>query len=94
MGTGEEVKVVLECFIHGWSFMAVDAIGRYGGLAIGWNSPKFQVLNTWGLDSGLGITFLLHELNETTNLLNIYRPYLKRKYFWDTLLKIPCLRIY
>ena len=87
MGTGEEVKIGLEHLLPGWSFTTVDAIGRSGGLATGWNSQKVQVLNTWGLDSGLGITFLLPELNEKVHLLNIYEPYLNGKPFWDTLLK-------
>jgi hypothetical protein len=56
-------------------------------LATGWNSHKVQVLNSWGLDSGLGITFFLPSLKETVHLLNIYGPYLNRKPFWDTLFK-------
>lgn len=63
LGTGEEVKTSLEHLLPGWSFTTIDALGRSGGLATGWNSYKVQVLDFWGLDSnldsGLGITFFL-----------------------------------
>jgi hypothetical protein len=87
LGVGEEVKTSLERLLPGWSFTTVDALGRSGGLATGWNSHKVQVLNSWGLDYGIGITFFLPTLNETVHLLNIYGPYLNRKPYWDTLLK-------
>jgi exonuclease III len=56
LGVGEEVKTSLERLLPGWVFTTVDASGRSGGLATGWNSQKVQVLNSWGLDSGIGIT--------------------------------------
>ena len=55
MGVGEEVKSCLEQLLLGWKFETLDALGRYGGLATRWNTQTIQVLNTWGLDSGLGI---------------------------------------
>jgi hypothetical protein len=72
MGTGEEVKFVLERLLPGWSFTTVDVVGRSGGLATGWNSQKVQVLNTWGLYAGLGITFLFPALKETIHLQTLF----------------------
>ena len=86
LGTREEVKARMENLLPRWSFTTVDALGRSGGLAIGWNSQKIQVLNTWGLDSSIGITFLLPTLKETVHLLNIYGPYMNRKPLSNTLL--------
>jgi exonuclease III len=58
MGVGDEIKTSLELLLPGWVFTTVDALGRSGGLATGWNSHNVQVLNSWGLDSGLGITVM------------------------------------
>jgi hypothetical protein len=86
MGVGEEVKSSLELLLPGWNFITVDAMGRSGGLATGWNSHNIQVINTWGLDSGLGITVLTPELKDVIHILNIYGPYQNKKPFWDSLL--------
>jgi hypothetical protein len=53
----------------------LDALGRLGGLAIAWNTQTIQVINTWGMDSGLGITVLALELREDLHILNVYGPY-------------------
>jgi exonuclease III len=58
MGVRDEVKTRLELLLSGWDFIAVDALGKSIGLATGWNSHNIQVLNTWGLDSGLKIMVL------------------------------------
>jgi exonuclease III len=58
MGVGDEIKTCLELMLLGWVFTTVDALGRSGGLAKGWNSHNVQVLNSSGLDSGLGITIM------------------------------------
>lgn len=46
MGIGEEVKSCLEQLLPGWKFETLDALGRSGGWATGWNTQKIQVLNT------------------------------------------------
>jgi hypothetical protein len=53
---------------------------------LSWNSHNIQVLNTWGLDFGLGIMVLTPELKDVVHILNIYGPYQNRKPFWDSLL--------
>lgn len=63
LGTGEEVKTSLEHLLPGWSFTTIDALGRSGGLATGWNSYKVQVIDFWGLDSDLCLKkFVFKEL--------------------------------
>jgi exonuclease III len=86
MGVVEEVKFNLELLLPGWKFITVDAMGRSGGLAIGWNSHNIQVINTWALDSGLGISVLAPDLKDVIHILNIYGPYQNKKPFWDSLL--------
>jgi hypothetical protein len=89
MGVGDEVKTSLELLLPGWVFITVDAMGRSCGLATGWNSHNIQVLNTWGLDSRLGITVLTPELKEAVHILNIYGPYQNKKLFGTLFSKNP-----
>jgi exonuclease III len=85
LGEGEEVKSRLKSFLPGWEFETLDAMGRSGGLALGWNTQTIKVTNSWGMESGLGITILVPELGEEFHILNIYGPYQNRGPFWDTL---------
>ena len=56
LGEGVEVENRLSLLLPDWSFITLDSIGRYGGLAIGWNCRTIKVLNYWGFESRLGIT--------------------------------------
>jgi len=38
LGEGEEVKTRLKCLLPGWKFETLYAMGRSGGLALGWNT--------------------------------------------------------
>ena len=85
-GLGSVVKDRLEGWLPGWTFESLDARGRSGGLAIGWNDKTIKSQNFWGMESVLGINFLSLELGEAFNLFNIYGPYQDRIPFWDSLL--------
>jgi exonuclease III len=83
LGEGIEVFNRLSSLLPDWSFITLDSIGRSGGLAIGWNSRTIKVINSWGFDSGLGITFTSKELEEPLNIVNIYGPCHNRGPYWD-----------
>jgi len=85
MGIGEEVKSSLELLLLGWKFITVDSMGISRGLAIGWNSHNIQAINSWGLDSRLGILVLALELKDVIRILKIYGPYQNMKPFLDSL---------
>jgi exonuclease III len=59
LGEGEEIKSRLISLLPGWNFETLDATGRSGGLAIGWNTHSIKISNSWGFESGLGITIYL-----------------------------------
>jgi hypothetical protein len=59
LGAGEEIKSRLKSLLPGWDFETLDATGRSGGLEIGWNTHSIKVSNSWGIESGLGITISL-----------------------------------
>jgi hypothetical protein len=81
MGIGEEVKTCPENLLPDWKFETMDALGRSGGLTTGWNTQTIQVINTWGLDSGLGISVLALDIKDVLHILNVYGPYQNIKPF-------------
>ena len=66
--------------------------GCSGGLAIGWNARNVKVLNIWGMELVLGMTFKALEHVDIFNFFNIYGPYLNRISLWDNLFKNSLLR--
>lgn len=61
----------------------MGSTGRSGRLAIGWNNRSIQVINSWGFESGIGITTLSSELEDLLNIVNIYGPCQNRGPYWD-----------
>jgi len=92
MGEGEEVKYRLLSLLLGWNFETLDATERSGGLAIGWNTHSIQVTNSWGFESGLGITILLSELEDFLHIINIYGPCQNRGSFSDKIFTMSFLK--
>jgi len=80
---GDEASVVhvLESLLASWSFVGIDAKGRFGGLVIGWNPQSFRAINTWALNSCVGVDFLVEGLGLEFRVLNVYGPYSDRTYF-------------
>jgi exonuclease III len=56
LGDSVTVTKSLETLLPGWSFAAVDARGRSGGLATGWKNRSCKLESVWGLASGIGLT--------------------------------------
>jgi len=46
MGVGEEVKSSIKHLLPRCKFEMVDALGRSGGFAIGWNTHTIQIINS------------------------------------------------
>ena len=57
LGVGEVVKCRLEIWFSRWNFEPLDVRGHSGGLAVGWNVRMVKVLNLWGMELVLGMTF-------------------------------------
>ena len=55
MGPRDLVKEVLESWLPGWAFEAVDVVGRSGSLAIGWMTNQIRCENIWFFQSRMGI---------------------------------------
>ena len=85
MGNGVLFVEEMEYILKGWTFLSVDAQGKYGGLLLGWKSRFFHLLNAWGVGSGLCASLFSLELNLDVSLVNIYGPYIDREVFWKKL---------
>jgi exonuclease III len=51
-------STTLVTLLPGWHFEGIDAFGRSGGLITGWHSRSIKLLNSWALNSCLGVDFL------------------------------------
>jgi hypothetical protein len=60
---------------------------------MGWNSWFVKVLNSWALDSCLGVDFLLEGVGMEFKVLNVYGSYVACTPFWETLLKNNLLKV-
>jgi len=78
LGVGDVIKERMESWLAGWSFVTLDVRGRSGGLAVGWNTREVKLINSWGVESVLGVEVLSIELGTQLSMLNIYGPYLNR----------------
>jgi hypothetical protein len=81
------VVAALESLLPGWSFVAVDAKGRSGGLATGWLLKKCNCEQVWGFESGIGLNVFSADLGRSLTLVNIYGPYSDRQRYWESLAK-------
>lgn len=85
MGDCASVQKALHSLLPGWEFLAMDARGRSGGLAMGWHKARCRFINSWGCFSCLGVDIYSQELNSSFCMINIYGPYQERVVFWEKL---------
>jgi len=88
LGNSEDTVKILETLLPGWKFVGVDARGRSGGVASGWNMKRCRCDSSWGFQGGVGLDIWDALLGKLVTILNVYGPYLNRAGFWDSLLKM------
>ena len=71
--------------------MTLDVRGRSGGLAVGWKLCAAKLINSWGMDSVLGVELLSVDLGTSITVINVYGPYVNRVPLWESLLQEPLL---
>lgn len=62
LGVGDEVKLSLNRMLPGWTFLTVDTKGRSEGLDLGVKDSSVKLLNSWGLESMVGVEVFSQEL--------------------------------
>lgn len=83
VGVGETVIKSLSNMLPSWSFVSIDANGRFGGLAMGLRDINIKILNSWGSDLVLGAEVYSSNLCSNLTLINIYGLCQERALFWN-----------
>lgn len=72
LGMAEKITLVLHSLKPGWSFHALDVLGRSGGIALGVNSHSIKPISAWGGHGYLGMDIFSTELGKNICIVNIY----------------------
>jgi len=88
LGDVDLITRSLESLKLGWHFYSLDAMGRSGGLAIGYNPCTIKVISSWGGLGFIGMDIFLTELGMDLWIINIYRPCHRREDFWNKFLNL------
>lgn len=86
LGWTDHITSSLNSISPGWTYMAMDAVGRSGGLSIGYNPKIIKVTASWGGHGFLGLDLFSAELGTNLWVFNIYGPCQQREHFWKHLL--------
>jgi len=78
----ESITHSLNTLSSRWKFLATDAVGRSGGLAIGYNSKSIKLDSSWGGQGFMGVDIFSMDLGLTLRIVNIYGPCQQRESFW------------
>lgn len=81
LGNTDSIEQSLLTIRPRWQFHALDAIGRAGGLAIGYNPQTIKVSATLGGMGFICMDLLSTELGETLRIINVYGPCQRREQF-------------
>ena len=87
LGKGEEIINIISKLLPGWSFFALDAVGRSGGVVSSFNPKKLKYVSSWGSSSLLALELFSSELNLSLLSLNIYGPCMERERFWSSVFR-------
>jgi len=89
--SAEQISKTFQALTPGWSFIALDAAGRSGGLAIRTNPRSIRVDATWGGTGYLGLDFFSADLGMELRMVNVYGLCNHRKKLWQRLLHLSLM---
>lgn len=82
----------LSSWLPNWTFHALDASGRSGGLAIGVCNRAVDIRNIWGGRGFIGLDFFAHSVERDIRIINVYGPCSDRANYWRSLLESNLLQ--
>eukprot|EP00253_Pinus_taeda_P026707 PITA_26707 len=91
LGLAEYITRSLQSLVSSWIFVAIDVVGRSGGLAIGYNPRSIRVDASWGQSRFMGIDIFSAELCKNLWIMNVYGPCHQREHFWHHFLNLLIL---
>jgi len=77
----------LSAWLPSWTFHALDAFGRSGGLAIGVNNRVAEIKNIFGGRGFIGFDINAHSAGRDIRIINVYGPCTDRANYWRSLLE-------
>eukprot|EP00253_Pinus_taeda_P031803 PITA_31803 len=89
--SADQITRALQAITPGWSYSAIDALGRSGGQAIGINPRSIKVNSTWGGSGFLGLDIYSADLGMNLRIVNVYAPCSQRESFWQHLLNLTIM---
>eukprot|EP00253_Pinus_taeda_P013368 PITA_13368 len=84
--SAETLITILNSWMPNWTFHALDATGRSGGISIGFCNKSVDIINIWGDRGYIGADIYASSLETEVHIINIYGPCLDRENFWRRLL--------
>eukprot|EP00253_Pinus_taeda_P004922 PITA_04922 len=69
----------------------MDASGRSGGLALGYNPRTIRIKSSWGGQGFMGVDIFSAELGLASRIVNVYGPCQLREPFWRRMLNLTLL---
>ena len=88
LGSADHITSSLQSLSPSWTFLAMDVVGRSGGLAIGYNPRTIRVSASWGGHRFMGIDLFSAVFGTNLWVVNIYGPCQQRENFWQHILKL------
>lgn len=79
--SADQLTRAMQTLVPAWCFHAIDAVGRSGGLAIGFNPRSIKMDSAWGGPRFLGLDIFSVELGMTLRVVNVYAPCSQRESF-------------
>eukprot|EP00253_Pinus_taeda_P031163 PITA_31163 len=91
LGPAASIVHCLNTLTPRWKFLASDASGKSGGLAIGINPRTIRIDSSWGGQGFLGADIFSADLGVAFCIVNVYGPCQHREPFWNRLLNLSLL---
>lgn len=84
--SAEVLIPLLKSWMPSWTFHALDAYGRFGGIAIGFSNKTIDLIKMWGCRGFISVDIYSISLETELRVINLYGPCLDRANFWRRLL--------
>lgn len=84
--SAEILITLLNSWMLNWTFHALDATGRSGGIAIGVSNKTIDLRNIWGGRGYIGADIYSFSLETYLRIMNVYGPCMDRANFWRSFL--------
>lgn len=91
LGSAEDISHCLHTLAPRWKFLAMDASGRSGGLALGYNPRSIRIDSSWGGQGFMGLDIFAADLGQAFCIVNVCGPCHLREPFWRHLLNLTLL---